>query len=40
MKNQVLKNALNELKAFQKKYANLQELAEVFSAIDALKMVI
>lgn len=40
MKNQVLKNALNELNAFQKKYANLQELSEVFSAIDALKMVI
>lgn len=40
MKNQVLKNALNELKAFQKKYANLQELSEVFSAIDALKMVV
>lgn len=40
LKNQVLKNALNELKAFQKKYENLQELADVFSAIDSLKIAI
>lgn len=33
----VLKHALEELQAFQSKYATLTELAEVFSAIEALQ---
>jgi hypothetical protein len=33
----VLKNAIMELSAFQRKYSKLQELKNVFEAIDALK---
>ena len=32
----VIRQALQELKAFEKKYQNLMELAEVFSAIDTV----
>lgn len=32
----VLRNALAELKEFRKKYSDLQELSEVFSAIDKI----
>ena len=35
--NQVLKNALSELRAFQKKYQAYQELTGVFKAIDAFE---
>lgn len=35
-RKQVLETALRELKAFRKKYAQLQELAKVFAAIDAI----
>lgn len=33
-RNTVLENALNELKAFKRKYERLSELAEVFTVID------
>lgn len=33
----VLRNALSELEAFQRKYASLTELSEVFSAIEKVK---
>lgn len=33
----ILKNAILELSAFQRKYSKLQELKNVFEAIDALK---
>ena len=32
-RHQVFRQALNELQAFQRKYKELQELAEVFTAI-------
>ena len=36
MRAQVLRNALDELQNFRRKYANLQELAELFAVIDKL----
>ncbi len=35
-KKQMLDSALKELKSFQQKYSNLQELTEVFSAINKI----
>ena len=36
-RHELLKNAINELKAFERKYSTLTELSEVFAAIDAIK---
>lgn len=35
-REQILQNAISELRAFKKKYADLKELADVFDAIDKL----
>lgn len=36
-REELLRNAVNELKAFERKYSTLSELSDVFAAIDAIK---